>query len=101
MPGRYPTQFRRKVLDLLKAGRSVTAIAGDLGLSTQTIYNWRNQERVDAGQKLGLSSLENAELRSARRRIAELEAELAVTRRAAELLKKEAVRPKGGSPPSR
>lgn len=59
MPGRYPTQFRRKVLDLLKDGRTVTAIASDLGLSTQTIYNWRNQELVDTGQRPGLSSLEN------------------------------------------
>lgn len=79
----------------------MTAIAGDLGLSTQTIYSWRNQELIDSGQKPGLSSLENAELRSARRRIAQLETELAVTRRAAELMKKEAVHPKGSSPRSR
>jgi transposase len=101
MAGRYPTQFRRKVLDLLREGRSVTAIAYDFGLSTQTVYNWRNQELIDSGRKPGLSSAENAELRTARRRIAFLEAELAVTRRAAELMKKETVHPKGGSPPSK
>lgn len=95
MPKRYPPAFRHKVLDLLKAGRSVAAVAADLDLSSQTIYNWREQELIDAGQKPGLSSTDNAELAAARKRIAELEAELAVTRRATELMKKEVVRPKG------
>lgn len=44
MPQPYPPEFRRKVLDLLAAGRSVASIAVDLGLSGQTIYNWRRQE---------------------------------------------------------
>jgi transposase-like protein len=39
MPKRYPPEFRRRVLELLKAGKSVTEVAVDLGLSTQTIYN--------------------------------------------------------------
>jgi transposase-like protein len=40
MPRRYPPEFRRKVLDLLKAGRTVTQVAADLQISDQTIYNW-------------------------------------------------------------
>ena len=51
---------------------------------------------IDRGELPGLSSVEREELRAARRRIAELETELAVHRRAAELLK-ESVPPKGGS----
>ena len=82
MPYRYSPEFRRKVLDLLAAGRSVASIASDLGVSTQTIYNWHRQEMIDTGQAPGLSSPEQAALRAARRRITELEAELAVTRRA-------------------
>jgi transposase-like protein len=39
MPRRYPPEFRRKVLDLIAAGRSVAEIAADLGLSAQAIYN--------------------------------------------------------------
>lgn len=87
MPKAYPPEFRRKVLDLLKAGRSVAQIAFDLQISEQTIYGWRRQELIDSGQLPGLSSQENAELVAARRRIAELETELAIHRRAAELLK--------------
>ena len=47
MPKRYPEEFRRKVLDLVAAGRPVAQIAADLGISDQTIYAWRNQELID------------------------------------------------------
>ncbi|HEU4422784.1 MAG TPA: transposase [Pilimelia sp.] len=93
MPRRYPPEFRRKVLDLLKAGRTVTQVAADLQVSDQTIYNWRRQELIDTGQMPGLFSSDHEDLVAARRRIAELETELAVTRRANELLR-EAVPPK-------
>ena len=94
MPHRYPPEFRRKVLDLLRAGRSVAELARDLQVSDQTIYVWRRQELVDTGQLPGISSGDQSELIAARRRIAELETELAVHRRAAELLK-QVVPPKG------
>ena len=96
MPRRYPPEFRRKVLDLLKAGRSVAEVSADLGVSDQTIYNWRNQDLIDTGQRPGVSSSDHVELVAARRRIAQLEAEAMASRRAVELLK-EAVPPKGGS----
>ena len=97
MPRRgYPPEFRRRALDLLASGRKVVDVARDLGISDQTLYNWRRQERVDRGEIAGLSSVEQAELRSARRRIRELESEVAIHRRAAELLK-ERTDPKAGS----
>ena len=96
MPKRYPPEFRHRVLELVKAGRSVTEVARELGVSSQAIYNWRRQAEIDAGLRPGVTSTENAELVAARRRIAELEAELAVTRRANELLR-DAAPPKGGS----
>ena len=34
MPYRYPPEFRRRVLDLLAAGRSVASLSKDLGVST-------------------------------------------------------------------
>ncbi len=84
MPYRYPPEFRRKVLDLIAAGRPVASVAADLGVSDQTIYTWRKQELTDTGAEPGLSSVEAAELRAAKRRIRELETELAVTQRANE-----------------
>ena len=83
----YTAEFRQRVLDLVAAGRRVEDIAHDLGISDQTVYSWRRQDRVDRGLESGLTTAEHAELISARRRIRELETELAVHRRAAELLK--------------
>ena len=101
MPCRYPPEFRRRVLDLIASGRSVASIAADLGVSDQTIYTWRKQELIDTGVEPGLTTVEAAELRAAKRRITELETELAVTRRATELLKEQVTSPKGGSKQSR
>jgi transposase-like protein len=92
----YSSEFRRKVLDLLEQGRSVASVAHDLDLSDQTIYNWRHQDRIDRGLQSGLNTAEKAELAKANKRIAELETELEVSRRAIEELKG-ATSPKGGT----
>src|SRR5215211_3440555 len=77
----YPPEFRRKVLDLVGAGRPIAEVAKALGISAQSIYTWRRQDRIDKGLTPGLSSPEKQELVAARRRIAQLETELAITRR--------------------
>jgi transposase-like protein len=92
----YPADFRRRVIELIDAGRKVAEVAADLGISYQTIYTWRRQERIDRGLEAGLSTAERAEFAAARKRIRELETEVAVHRRATELLKDRA-NPKGGS----
>ena len=96
MPRRYLNEFRRKVLDLIEAGKPVAEIAEQLGVTGQTIYTWRNQDLIDRGLRPGITTAESVELRAARRRIRELETELAVTKRANELLK-EQTNPRGGS----
>jgi transposase len=96
----YPTEFRHRALDLVASGRKVVDVARDLGISDQTVYTWRRQERIDRGEEAGLTTGERAELVAAKHKIAALETELAVHRRAAELLK-EASNPKGGSRRSR
>ena len=79
----------------------MASLSADLGVSDQTIYNWRRQDAVDRSLEPGLTSSEKEELRAARRRIAELETELAVTRRANELLKAQVVTAGNGSKRSR
>jgi transposase len=95
----YPPEFRRRVLDLVESGRKIADVARDLGISDQTIYTWRRQDRVDRGLEPGLTTGERAELVAAKKRIRELEAEVEIHRRASELLA-ERTDPKGGSRPS-
>lgn len=85
MPKAYPSEFRRKVLDLVAAGRPVAQVAHDLEISAQCIYTWRHQQLIDSGQLPGMTSRDHAELVRAHKRIAEPEAELAIHRKAAEM----------------
>ena len=87
-------------LDLVEAGRPIAEVAQALGISDQSIYTWRRQDRIDRGLEPGLTSAEKTELAAAKRRIAELETELQAMRRAMELVR-EVVPPKGGSRRSR
>ena len=96
----YPPEFRRRVLDLLAAGRRVADLARDVGVTNQTTYAWRSQEAIDRGLVPGLTSVEREELAAAKRRLKELEAELEIHRRASELLV-ERSDPKGASRRSR
>lgn len=90
----YPSEFPRRVVDLVEAGRKISEIAVELEVSEQTIYVWRRQARIDAGLEAGVTTSENAELVSAKKRIRELETELAIHRRATDLLK-DSSSPKG------
>ena len=80
---RVPT----RVLALLRAGKSVQQVARELNLSDATIYNWRRQDEIDTGVRPGLTSPQAAELAAARRRIRELEEEVLILNRAAEMWK--------------
>ena len=50
MPRRYPVEFRRKVLDLIEAGKPAAEMS-----------DWRKQDRVDQGLEPGTSPRESAE----------------------------------------
>jgi transposase len=93
MPKSYPPEFRRRVIELMRAGGLARAVARDLGLSEATIYRWVAQEEVDLGERPGLRSNEHIELSRARARIKELEAELELTRKASALFSEGEERP--------
>ncbi len=97
MPRSYAPEFRRQVIDRVRAGRSVTDVCAEVGVSYATVYRWITQDRIDQGEESGLSSPERLELAKARRRIRELETELAITKKASALFREKELPPKGNS----
>ena len=93
MPKSYPPEFRRRAVELCRAGAAASEIARDLGVSEATMYRWVAQEEVDLGERPGTRSGEQGELSKARARIRELEAELELTRKASALFSEGEDRP--------
>ena len=42
-PRAYPPEFRHKLLELVRSGRSVADVARQFDVSRQTAMNWRKQ----------------------------------------------------------
>ena len=42
-PRAYPLEFRAKIIELARAGRSPEVVAAEFELSNQTIRNWINR----------------------------------------------------------
>ncbi|MGZ6589805.1 MAG: transposase [Solirubrobacteraceae bacterium] len=97
MPRRYPPEVRRQVIELARSGTKVAALVEVFGVSEASIYSWLKQDRIDRGELEGLSTDQALELAAARRRIKQLETELAVARKVNEVFLKEGIHPKGCS----
>jgi transposase len=80
----YPEEFRREAVQMLRAGRTPRELAESLGVSEQTLRNWRRQDQVDRHERDdGLTSDEREELRRLRRENARLKQERDLLKRAA------------------
>ncbi len=79
----YPPEFREEAVRLVRdGGKSIGAVAKDLGIADQSLRNWVKQSDLDAGRRTdGLTTEERAELRRLRR-------ENRVLREEREILKK-------------
>lgn len=97
MPCKYSPEVRRQVIELARSGTRVAQLAVTFGVAEVTIYNWLKQDRVDRGEELGKTTEQQLELAAARKRIKELETELAVSRKINEVFLKEGISPKGSS----
>jgi transposase len=85
----YPPEFRRQALELLRAGTPLKEVADDLGVSEQTLRNWRGQGDIDAGRAEGLTTDEREELRRLRRENRRLQQEREILKAAAAFFARE------------
>lgn len=88
----YPEAFRREAIELVRAGgRSVAAVARDLGISAETLRLWVRQAEIDAGHGWPgeLTTSEREELGRLRRQVRTLEMEREILKKAAAFFAKE------------
>jgi transposase-like protein len=97
MPRSYPPEVRRQVIELARSGTRVKLLAATFQMSDATIYNWLKQDRVDRGEVPGLSIEQQLDLAAAKRRVRQLETELAVARKVNEVFLNEGISPKGST----
>ena len=80
----YPAEFRARMVELVRAGRSPEELSREFEPTAQSIWNWVRQAERDQGARLdGLTTDEKEELRRLRREIRILREEKEILRKAA------------------
>jgi transposase len=97
-PSKYPEQFRKDAVDLVRtSGRTIRDVGRELGVNHETLRNWVNAaKRAEQGpagsaDAVGgqVSPAEREELNRLRKKVAELELEKDILRKAAQYFAKE------------
>jgi transposase len=80
----YPPEYRERIVELVRSGRSPGALAREFEPSAQCIRNWVRQADRDTGRRPdGLTTDERAELQRLRRENATLREEREILKKAA------------------
>lgn len=80
----YRPEFRRQIIELVRAGRSPDELAKEFEPTAQSIRNWVAQAERDAGRRNdGLSSIERDEISRLRRENRQLRQERDILSKAA------------------
>ena len=80
----YPAEFKQRIIEMVRAGRSPDDLAEKFEPTAQSIRNWVAQAERDAGQRAdGLATDEREELRRLRRENKSLREEREILKKAA------------------
>jgi len=80
----YPAEFRSRIVELARSGRSPEELAEKFEPTTQSIRNWVAQADRDAGRRQdGLTTEERLELTRLRREVKALREEREILKKAA------------------
>jgi transposase len=80
----YPPELRRRLVEMVRAGRTPGELAEEFEPSEQCIRNWVKQADRDSGKRQdGLTSAEKEELGRLRREVRALREERAILAKAA------------------
>ena len=79
----YAPEFRRQMVELVKAGRSPGELAKEFEPSANTIRQWAQQREVDEGRRDGATTDEKEEIRRLRRENRQLKLEREILAKAA------------------
>jgi transposase len=80
----YAAEYRRRIVELARGGRSITALAREFEPTVETIRQWVKQVGLDEGLRSdGLTTTEREELNRLRREIRVLREEREILAKAA------------------
>jgi transposase len=90
-PSKFGDEFKRDAVRLVRTtGRTCADVARELGMNRETLRTWvREAETRDNDTGAGLAKAERDELAQLRKRVAELEIEKEILRKAAAYFAKE------------
>ena len=88
---------KRRIVELVRGGRSVGSLAREIGTSEQTIRNWVKQSDLDEGRRSdGMTSEARKELRRLKGEVKRLRMERDILKKAAAWFAKESDSNPGG-----
>jgi transposase len=96
----YAPEYRERIIELVRSGRSPESLAHEFEPSAQCIRNWVRQAERDTGRRTdGLTTDERAELQHLRRENARLREEREILKKAAAWFAREtdSIPPKGSN----
>jgi transposase len=84
---RYPEEFKKQIVELYKNGKTVINLAREYGLVEQTIYKWIHRYESVSKDEKG-NDISQADINAMKKRIAELEMESEILKKATAIFAK-------------